>query len=367
MISQASITNFKCLRDVKIDLERFTIFVGPNASGKSSILQALDLLCRAFETELVNGFPYQGIPGGYPSANDAKDQNVEGEVSNVLSRGSKGPVELLASVSGKQYRYRSQTPNSPFNFTGDKWDGEGQGVASPTENQNNWRKWIAVPNGVNVLPRSVLLRLEASKLVVAIPTQDPSVMAPDGSGLHIALAGMALNDPDSWQELQLHLRRIIPSIRRLRHTKATQREPATLLFDTLGADSLPANQVSEGTLLVLGLLAALHATGRPNLILLDDLDRGLHPKAQKELISLLRGLLETYPDLQLIATTHSPYMLDCMSTHEVRMTYLREDGATICAPLSNHPKFEKWKVEMAPGEMWSMFGEKWLVDSEASR
>ena len=44
---------------------------------------------------------------------------------------------------------------------------------------------------------------------------------------------------------------------------------------------------------VLGLLAALHASGRPNLVLLDDLDRGLHPKAQKELISLLRGLLDT--------------------------------------------------------------------------
>ena len=48
MISRVSIRNFKCLRDVQIDLERFTVFVGPNASGKSSILQAVDLLCRAF-------------------------------------------------------------------------------------------------------------------------------------------------------------------------------------------------------------------------------------------------------------------------------------------------------------------------------
>ena len=102
------------------------------------------------------------------------------------------------------------------------------------------------------------------------------------------------------------------------------------------------------------------------MVLLDDLDRGLHPKAQKELISLLRGLLETNTDLQILATTHSPYMLDCMATNEVRMTVLRDDGATACAALASHPQFEKWKDEMAPGEMWSLFGEKWLIEQETT-
>jgi predicted ATPase len=175
---------------------------------------------------------------------------------------------------------------------------------------------------------------------------------------------MALNDPDSWQALQADLRRIIPSIRRLRHTKTS---PTALLFDTLGGDSLQANQVSEGTLLVLGLLAALYAPDRPSLVLLDDLDRGLHPKAQKDLVALLRGLLDTNRDLQLVATTHSPYLLDWMRPEEVRMTVLQDDGTTACAPLDRHPKFEKWKDEMAPGEMWSLFGEKWVAEKEVAQ
>jgi hypothetical protein len=74
------------------------------------------------------------------------------------------------------------------------------------------------------------------------------------------------------------------------------------------------------------------------------------------LITLLRGLLDTNPDLQLAATTHSPYMLDCMGVNEVRMTILKDDGATMCAPLTSHPQFPKWKDEMTPGEMWSLFG-----------
>jgi hypothetical protein len=314
----------------------------------------MDLLCRSF----------QGHEG-----------HLEDELSQALSRGTNDPVELAAESGGKSYRYRSRLPSSPGGppfpgqfgaVPGRAWSGEGRGVSSDL-NSADWKHWPANQNNQSSLPNSVLLRLEASKLIPPTPAlPDTTVMAPDGSGLHSALANMALNDPDSWQQLQADLRRIIPSIRRLRHTKTTpiQQFPA-LLFDTLGADSLPANQVSEGTLLVLGLLAALHAPGRPSLVLLDDLDRGLHPKAQKELISLLRGLLGTNSDLQILATTHSPYMLDCMETNEVRMTFLRDDGATVCAALASHPKFDKWKDEMTPGEMWSLFGEKWLVEQGA--
>jgi predicted ATPase len=186
-------------------------------------------------------------------------------------------------------------------------------------------------------------------------------MGPDGTGMHAALANMVLNDPDSWQALQTDLRRIIPTIRRLRHTKTPPGQIPSVLFDTVGADNLPADQVSEGTLLVLGLLTALHTLEGPTLLLLDDLDRGLHPRAQKDLVTLLRGLLDTNPNLQIIATTHSSYLLHWVQAKEVRMTWL-EDGSTLCAPLEDHPKFSKWKDEMSPGEMWSLFGEKWLVE-----
>lgn len=348
MISKVSIRNFKCLRDVQIDLERFTVFVGPNASGKSSILQGLNLLCWTFHVD-------------HP-------QNSE-ELRQSLSRGAKGPLELSAEIGGKWYRYRAPLPVNPNlpNPQPAQWTGDGRGVATDPGGAN-WKQWSPEASGPVPLPRSVLLRLEVSKLVQPTPfAPNATVMAPDGTGLHSALASMALNDPDSWQALQANLRRIIRTIRRLRHTTATHmHQPAALLFDTVGADALLASDVSEGTLLVLGLLAALHAPEGPGLILLDDLDRALHPKAQKELVTLLRGLLETNPDLQIIAATHSPYLLDCMEPNEVRMTHLSDDGSTVCAPLTRHPKFQKWKDEFHSGEMWSLFGEKWLVEQGAA-
>lgn len=350
MISSVSIKNYKCLRDVEIGLAPFTVFVGPNASGKSSVLQSLSLLSRAFHTN---------------------DTNVEAELLNGLSRGSKDPVELTVKSDATCCRYRTHSSSSgrrpKLRIPPEQWKGDGCGIATEP-NASDWKPWKLEPIALNPVPRSALLRMEASKLIPPNPSADATTMAPDGAGLHSALANMALNDPDSWQQLQADLRLIIPSIRRLRHTTADRQKPAALLFDTVGADSLSAGQISEGTLLVLGLLTALYAFGRPSLVLLDDLDRGLHPKAQKELISLLRRLLATNSDLQIIGTTHSPYMLDFMEIDEVRITFLRdEDGATVCAPLSSHPKFEKWKDEMTPGEMWSLFGEKWLAEGGTAK
>lgn len=362
MIQKVSFRNFKSLRDVQIELERLTIFVGPNASGKSSILQGLNLLCQIFQP--------QPVPPMQPAA------SAEAEIARGVTRGVTEPPDISVEKGGKWYRYfRNQTstpknknPRRPGHPPQSLPPNDGREM-TPGPQPSGWTPWNYQTSTSLPLPRSVLLRLEASKLIPANANNpDPTVMAPDGTGLHSALASMALNDPDSWQRLQADLRRIIPSIRRLRHTKtATQNQVVSLLFDTLGADDLPATQVSEGTLLVLGLLAALHAPTRPNLILLDDLDRGLHPKAQKELVMLLRVLLDANHALQVLATTHSPYLLDSLEANEVRMTYLQDDGATLCAPLVKHPEFGKWKDEMTPGEMWSLFGERWLEDKAEKR
>src|SRR3954469_26013718 len=44
MLETVSFKNFKALRDVTIPLERFTVLAGPNASGKTTVLQGLDSL-----------------------------------------------------------------------------------------------------------------------------------------------------------------------------------------------------------------------------------------------------------------------------------------------------------------------------------
>jgi hypothetical protein len=75
--------------------------------------------------------------------------------------------------------------------------------------------------------------------------------------------------------------------------------------------------------------------------------------------------LEQNPEMQIVATSHSPYLLDHLRPEEVRLTTLRDDGSVACGRLDAHPDFDKWKETMTPGEFWSLVGEKWLVEAKA--
>jgi predicted ATPase len=342
MIQQVSIRNFKCLRDVTIDLEPFTVFVGANGSGKTSVLQAIDLLCRTFRTQ----------PG-----------RLEGEYRQHRSFGTDQEVEISCNSNTSSFWHQTiSDAKQQLVQTGQLLPGVGSRFA--VDDGAEGRRWKPWQLEHGTLPNPVWLQLDPNALRNHGANPDPRLMNPNGQGLHSATASMNLEDPDLWQKLQEDLRRIVPSVRRLRHTPQNQ-----LLFDTINGKGLSATQISEGTLLTLGLLTAIHGVNKPGILLLDDLDRALHPKAQRELIELLRGVQTTNPEIQIIATTHSPYMLDCMKPEEVRMTYLNEDGSTgstACDALNHHPDFEKWKETFDAGEMWSIFGESWTSQKEVA-
>src|SRR4051812_23660861 len=46
MITRLEVDGFKSLRDFAIDLDPFTVLIGPNSAGKSNVLEALGLLSR---------------------------------------------------------------------------------------------------------------------------------------------------------------------------------------------------------------------------------------------------------------------------------------------------------------------------------
>ncbi|HSK77579.1 MAG TPA: AAA family ATPase [Thermoanaerobaculia bacterium] len=163
------------------------------------------------------------------------------------------------------------------------------------------------------------------------------------------------------------LKAVVPSLLNIR-VKRVPVEPTIagyeLLFDMNGAEGIPAIAVSEGTLLTLGLLTALSMKDTPQVVLIDELERSLHPKALGELVQQIRRLQEQDPTLQVVATSHSPYLLDHLQPEEVLLTSLSEEGHAVVRPLTQHPDYERWKDLMAPGEFWSTVGEGWITQEK---
>jgi predicted ATPase len=233
------------------------------------------------------------------------------------------------------------------------------------------------------IPVASFLRLDARRLAAPSFSQaETPRVGPDGGGLASALAYLALNQPEAFQSVKGSLRSIFPFVNNVRFTRVPIAHGETALikfneeyvtthgsrsywgesivFDLDGATGIPAQSASDGILLVLGLLTALLEAPDTQLLLLDDLDHGLHPQAQRDLVALLRKLLGSKPELQIVTTTHSPYLLDHLRPDEVRLTTRLPDGSVACARLEEHPDFERWKEAMTPGEFWSMVGEQWV-------
>jgi hypothetical protein len=132
--------------------------------------------------------------------------------------------------------------------------------------------------------------------------------------------------------------------------------------DTIGADQLwlagrPADQASEGTLICLAILIMTEGT-----VLIDDIDHGLHPAAQRALITALRQLVGQKPNAQVIMTTHSPYIIDQLEPEEVWVFQPDAEGYTSAKRLSDHPDAERALEVLTTGEFWSAEGETWVAD-----
>ena len=56
MITRFQVQNYKALRDVTLELTPLHVLIGPNDSGKTSILEAIAALCRSVDHPLEEAF-----------------------------------------------------------------------------------------------------------------------------------------------------------------------------------------------------------------------------------------------------------------------------------------------------------------------
>jgi predicted ATPase len=330
MIKTLWLQNYGPFKLAELELRPLTVLVGPNASGKSIALGAL-----------------------------ASQKHSEMYLEGMRNRGSSEPVavgwRIEANLPGKE-----RTPSKTIVWSSPEDIKKLIFIASEVEVQRHLRS--------SESPDVIHLQLQPSALRQSSYVNSSSpVMREDGYGLATALAYMKLGDTKNFDSLIRRVRAIVPTFEDLRFMRASVQDTEgrdlygdELIFDMAGAHDLSPKFVSDGTLFTLGLLTSLmqHSSGSC-LFLIDEIERGLHPRALGELISHLRQLA-VESDVQIVATSHSPYLLDALEPDEVRLTGFLEDGSTTIRKLSDHPEFERWKDEMTPGEIWSTVGEDWI-------
>ncbi len=125
--------------------------------------------------------------------------------------------------------------------------------------------------------------------------------------------------PLGWQLLQTALNTCYENFDRLRFMA----DKAQVVLYTLDGKSTPFNQLSDGQRTLFAMIGDMvrravllnpHLGEKvleetPGIVLIDELDLHLHPKWQRRIIEDLR---RTFPKIQFIATTHSPFLIQSL-------------------------------------------------------
>ena len=388
MIERIRLVNFKNHADTQIELGRLTALIGPNSSGKTNVLRAFGI-ARQVRTALL-----AGRKSASASRAAWSDVFVQERSLDFLIRNGQSTFWITlegASITTNEtsettpWSFSIKIPNDEIWLTSINWEWGGEhgqnmfavdegGLSHPEALESQEREWEHV-----TYLKAIGKNLSAPSYTKNLSPRVES----DGSGLASAVAHLKNYMEEHFTNVLKSLQLVVPGVENIRvrpapvrikerqvikvddevvqHDKEREVMGHELVFDMAGAQEIPASSVSEGTLLALALLTLLWSPDCPNLVLLDDIEQGLHPKAQRELIGQLRKILEQRPELQIVLTSHSPYIVDELEADEVWLLATDEEGVAQARRLSDHPDAERALEVLTTGEFWSAEGEDWVV------
>ena len=289
MIIRIEIDGFKSFDKFMLDLKPFTVLAGPNNSGKSNVLEAIELV-RDLELE-PNGKALVGRARGtgvqlFHRTDDGTSQayfeiNVEVEVSD---QHIEWPLHVRVGPSSNAHRAFDVETSTVY-----------AGVS--VEEHADLARWLS--SWTLVSPDAAKMRRGAS-LNDAYPLAD--------SGSNMAAVIGRIFDHAGGDEFILDAQFVIGDLLAIEPIRDTRRNQWDFDVVMRGGRSFTPTLVSDGTLRILALLAALHDPDHCGVVMIEDVENGLHPEYQARLCDRLAARTGE-SGRQVIATTHSPIVV----------------------------------------------------------
>lgn len=341
MLQRIHIENFKSLKDVTLNLQPVNLLIGPNNSGKSNLLKALEFLGFGIKGNFVNDKEIKNLT--FLHDNNRKvsfkvtnlyEENKEEIYNNYLLKIEKTldfPSKIVIASS------KLLSKNSEFLWYSDKLESQYERKNGFQENNNDsfWAGSLNTPTPflekhkqysfakilLEISNNLIVYKPDPSKLINAYPLF-PDTYSINAENSNIVAFLDILRDKyrDNFEAIEQDLQKCIPEFSRIQLENVAATEDLIKLygdktFKRLGLYNAQqkitywADELSEGTLYFLALLCIIHQPIPPKLLLLEEPEKGIHPRRIKEVIDFIFDLARE-KDIQVIMTTHHPYVVN---------------------------------------------------------
>ncbi|MEV7012706.1 AAA family ATPase [Streptosporangium sp. NPDC051022] len=303
MITRIEIDGYKSFLNFALDVPPFLVLVGPNAGGKSNLFDAVGFVADEITGQGGLLSAARGLPGDQ-FHRVARGTPVPGFVVSVEALVAPEPGALLPirfdagaemvlripRSSGTVVSHVAHDlPEELLELMVEDPDPE----VTPRRTVSSWHRYAPSPQAMRK-------RWSAA---------DHGPLATDGRNLAAVLGRMA--GSAALADLTADLAGVVPDVAAL--LPRVERDECSFELVVDGQGTLPAALLSDGTLRVLGLLAALHDPDHPSTLLVEEIENGVHPGRLGELVRRIRQRIAapggTTPFRQVILTTHSPVVV----------------------------------------------------------
>lgn len=321
--------NFKILRDARLPLSQMTLIVGPNSSGKSTVFEAL---------RLATG-------------------NGKAQYDSLLSAGLQAEPSAPKPPVRLQFRWKS-----PYDATLGTWS-----MTPGTQLTKSGVDFHSAMPGqaTEIGPLGPMLQRYQTYTFDPHVVGQPAKLVPDhtlqpnGGDLVGVLDQLRDRAPERFEEFTDEVGRWFPEYDRVLFSTPGAGMRALSVRTRSGHHQIPAQALSQGTLVGLALLTLAYIPDAPPLFGLEEPEARIHPRLLRDVHRALRRLAfpAEYGDNrsphQIILTTHSPYLLD-LFTDEPESVVIAErapESATF-SRLSDHPDLGELTRDVHLGDAW---------------
>jgi predicted ATPase len=384
MLKKLTIKNFKAIQDLTIEFTPFTVLIGGNSCGKSTVLQAMDFLCGIALKKDINEYL------------DDHELYIY-DLKSKLSDGEEKPIEFISI-------YEFDKADIVIKL---EWS------LSIDQKQDDW------------IIHEKIIDLNTNKVICSYGNADIKNVPPIMD--QIKLKSSALNILSDMYSTHPYINDLVKYLNSVRNFEAfsvdkirnenknnplsgflvgvggedlipfihkmSEKERKTL--DTIVSDfmghrikieteevwkdkvdlwitesfddsspSINSRHISDGLLRMIALIAI--ATQKETrflidlpittgIIMFDEIENGINPYLTEKYIGLFRSLIKITGQ-QVIVTTHSPVVLNDIKPEEIVFLWKDKIGAARCKKMFSTEEMREALEFLNPGEIWENFG-----------
>ena len=298
-IASVKFRNFKALRDYSVSLRRMNVLVGPNNSGKSTVLSAFRVLEQALRTGRARRASQVQTHMGHRSYGHVISENT---VPISLEN-----VHFNYDSSDSRIEIRDSNGNQLFLFfpvdggVTMYWDTVGKDVVTPSA----FRK--AFPYEVQVIP--VLGPIEQNELVVTDETVRRAAGTPRASR---HFRNYWWKNPKGFDDFQTLVEKTWPGMSIGKPEITADMERRLTMFVSENRIDRELFWSGLGFQIWCQLLTHISRCSNADILIVDEPEVYLHPEVQRQLLGILR---DVNPDILL--ATHSVEILSEADPSEI--------------------------------------------------